>query len=105
MENQSVKILYETLNKIASSENDNIEIKKFIIDINQLDSEYASVIFQLIIYDCYIKDKINIENIQSKDLYDFVQNDGSKGVKFNIDNIPLQLIKMINIFISIIKSK
>lgn len=104
MENTSIKILYETLNKISENDKSNIEIKKVIIDVNQLDYEYSSIIFQIILYDSYIKGNMKIENIQSKDIYDFIQNEGSKGVKFNIDILPINLIKMINIFISIIKS-
>jgi len=104
MDNSLIKILYDTLSKIAESDNSNIEIKKFIIDINQLDHSYSSVIFQLIIYDSFIKGNLNIENIQSKDIYDFTQNEGSKGVKFNVDNLPINLVKIINIFLSIVKS-
>lgn len=104
MDNSSIKILYDTLSKIAETDNSNIEIKKFIIDINQLDHIYSSVIFQLILYDSYFKGNLNIENIQSKDIYDFTQNEGSKGVKFNVDNLPINLVRIIHIFISIVKT-
>lgn len=102
----SISFLYNLLKNITFNNiNDNIDKHQFIIDVNQLESPHTKIIFQLMIYDNYINDRIDLENITEKSIFNFVSNDGSKGVKFNIENIPVYLLKIIQLYIDISKSK
>lgn len=104
--NSNISILYDILKKISDKNNQqNIDIQKFIIEVNQLEIPHTSIIFQLMIYDNYINNNIDFENITSKCIYDFVNNEGSKGVKINIENIPKYMQSIIFLYIEIIKSK
>lgn len=101
----SVSILYDLLKNISTQSGDDTEIQKFIIDINQLESPHTSIVFQLMIYDNYVNNNFDFENITSKCVYDFVNNEGSKGIKINVENIPKYMMKMIQLYIDITKSK
>ena len=102
----NISVLYDILKKISEKNNkQNIDLQKFIIEVNQLETPHTSILFQLMIYDNYINNRIDFENITSKCIYDFINNEGSKGVKLNIDNIPKYMQLMIELYIEIIKSK
>jgi len=100
----SISFLYNLLKNISSNY-DNFDKQQFVIDVNQLELPHTKIIFQLMVYDNYINDRIDLENITEKSIFNFITNDGSKGVKFNLENIPIYLQKIIQLYIDIIKSK
>ena len=101
----SISLIYNTLKKIVETENKEYDKQQFLIDINQLESPHTKIIFQLMIYDNYINERIDLENITEKSVFNFINNVGSKGIKFNISNIPNYVLNMIQLYIDIIKSK
>lgn len=101
----SISIIYNTLKQIVENENSEFDKQQFLIDINQLESPHTKIVFQIMIYDNFINERMDLENITEKSIFNFTNNEGSKGIKFNITNIPIYVLKIIQLYMDIIKSK